>query len=209
MRSEALDIVVESRGDKIWVLLSGPFHDEQVPNIREEITGLVNDGNRQIVLDLEQVRQIGDAAVSMFLHLLNMVRSKGGELRFIFRNETVSKAFAPYRNIFQIFPDEASEARGGLLGTIKYRHRLWSRRTGIRLSRPVALFLLLVLCGWFLSLAFIIQLQNQRIRDQQTQLQDLAAWKERSEIELRQLNDRLQPMIQLGILPDDPDSLEQ
>ena len=202
MRSEALDITVESRGDNIWLRLSGPFNDEQVPNMREEITGLVNDGNRRIVCDLEHVERMGEPAVAMFVHLLNLVRGKGGELRLVFKNETISRAFAPYRNIFAIFPDEAALLRGGLLGTIRYRHRLWNRRTGIRLSRPVALFLLVVLCGWFLSLALIISLQNQRIREQERELLELTQWREEAHIELHLLNERLRPMIQLGIVPD-------
>ena len=53
MRSEALDITIESRRSAVWLLLSGPFHNEQVPNIREKITGLIDDGNKDIVVDLE------------------------------------------------------------------------------------------------------------------------------------------------------------
>jgi len=37
MRSEALDITLESRGRALWLFLSGPFHHEQVPGMREKI----------------------------------------------------------------------------------------------------------------------------------------------------------------------------
>ena len=76
------------------------------------------------------------------------------------------------------------------------------RKTGIRLSRPVAFFLLVVLCGWFLSLVFIIHLQNRHIREQQTELQELTEWETRSRIEIENLRNRLQPLEQLGIVRD-------
>ena len=77
-----------------------------------------------------------------------------------------------------------------------------SKKTGVRISRPVAIFLLFVLCGWFLSLIFIIHLQSQRIAEQQQELNELTQWKEHSSIELSTLRDRLRPLEQLGIVRD-------
>lgn len=204
MRSEALDIVIESRGAAVWLSLSGPFHNEQVPNIREKITGLIADGNRQITIDLEQVTEVGDAVVPMFLGLASLIRGKDGDLRFIFKNAIVNAAFASYRNIFQIYPDATSVHRSSFFGAIRYRRLLMSRRTGIRLSRPVALFMLFVLLGWFISLAFIIWLQSDRIRTQAQELHDLSQWNKQAEISLGEMNERLKPMEQLGLLRDVP-----
>jgi len=202
MRSEALDITIESRKDTIWIVLSGPFHNEQVPNIREKIEGLIEDGNRQMVLDMELVTEVGDAAVPMLLNELSLVRGKGGEIRMIFKNPIVTTAFAAYRNIFRIYPDSGSLARGGWLGAFKYRRWQLSRKTGVRLSRPVALVLLVVLGGWFISLGFIIMLQHGRIRDQQRDVQELTQWKQQTLLELQSLRERLLPLEQLGIIPD-------
>jgi len=202
MRSEALDITIETRGKWLWVFLSGPFNNEQVPNIKEKITGLVEDGNRRLVIDLEEVNFMGEDTPLMFLTLLNNIRGKSGELRFVFKNDIVTTALLPYRNIFRIFPDEAALARGGFLGELLYQRRMLSRKTGVRLSRPVALFLLFVLCGWFLSMAFIVYLQNERIQEQETELSELSQWKFRNEMELKSLKERLRPLEQLGILRD-------
>jgi anti-anti-sigma regulatory factor len=204
MRSEALDIIIESRGNAVWLLLSGPFHNEQVPNIREKITGLVNDGNRHIVLDMEQTVEVGDQVVSMFLGIMSLIRGKGGDLKLVFKNEAVSKAFASHRNVFRIYPNAAAAQRGGFFDILRYRRAVMSKKTGIRLSRPVAVFMIVVLCGWFLSLAIIIRLQSGRIKDQEKEIHELSQWNKQAEMELVELKDRLKPMVQLGLLKDIP-----
>ncbi|MBD3391359.1 MAG: hypothetical protein GF418_04865, partial [Chitinivibrionales bacterium] len=135
MRSEALDITIESRGNTIWLILSGPFHNEQVPNIREKISGIIDDGNRAIVVDLEGITEVNDGVVPMFLGLLNVMKGKGGDLKLVFRNEAVTRAFAPYRHIFSVHPDAQSVAFNGFLSSMRRRAVLLSRKTGIRLSR--------------------------------------------------------------------------
>jgi anti-anti-sigma factor len=202
MRSEALDITLETRGEAVWLFLSGPFHGEQVPSMREKIASLIDDGNRRLVLDLENVHAIDDSATQMFLSLLNLMRGKGGDIWFIFRNEPVSKAFSPYRNIFPVFPDAQSLPAGGLFGNLRRRGRLLSRKTGIRLSRPVALTLLITLGGWILTLMFIINLQNRRIRTQEADLQSLTQGNRAAAAEIKELRDRIRPLEQLGILKD-------
>ncbi len=202
MRSEALDILIEGRGDATWIILSGPFHKEQIANIREKITGLLNDANRGIIVDLEGVTEIDPEVVPMFLLLLNRVKEKGGFLKFVFRNETVSNAFLSYRTIFDISPNSQSLKSGGILGNIRRRSALLRRKTGVRISRPVAVFLLFVLCGWFLTLGFVIRLQNRTIRTQEQEINELHTWKESAEIEMQSLRERLRPLEQLGLIRD-------
>jgi anti-anti-sigma regulatory factor len=202
MRSEALDITIESRGRAIWLFLSGPFHNEQIPGMREKVGGLIDDGNRLLVVNMQNVVGIDDSAANMFLALLNIMRGKGGDIWFIFRNEHVSKAFAPFRNIFSIYPDAQSLPAGGFLGSLRRRSRVLSRKTGIRLSRPIALTLLITLFGWILTLMFIIHLQNQRIRKQETEMRSLSEWNRTAAIEIKELHDRVKPLEQLGIFKD-------
>ena len=203
MRSEALDIVIEGRGTATWLILSGRFNKEQIPNIREKFAALLEDNNRNFVADLESVAAIDDAAVQMFLTVLSEVRGKGGEIRFIFKNQIVANAFAPYQQLFQIFPDSSAlAAAGGIFGRFLSRSSVRSKKTGIRISRPVAIFLCIVLCGWFLSLLFIIHLQNQHLAGQQKELDELTQWKQHSVIEINTLKERVRPLEQLGILRD-------
>jgi hypothetical protein len=59
-----------------------------------------------------------------------------------------------------------------------------------------------VLCGWFLSLVFIIHLQSRRIIEQEKELSELKLSSQRSSMELARLKDRVRPLEQLGVLRD-------
>lgn len=202
MRSEALDIVIEGRGSSTWLKLSGPFHREQIPNIRGKFAALLEDGNRLFTVDLEGVTVIDDSVAEMFLTILNEVRSKGGEIRFIFKNSVVSGAFSPYERLLLISPDASSLSKQGLLRRIFGRNSILSKKTGVRISRRVAIFLIFVLCGWFLSLVFIINLQGRRITEQEKELSELKQSNQRSVMELTRLKERIRPLEQLGVLRD-------
>lgn len=202
MRSEALDIILETRGDSLWLILTGPFNNEQIPNIREKIAGLIEDGNRSLIIDLEGVDEIDTNAVPMFLQVVSLMRGKGGLIRFIFRNQIVTNAFSVYRNLFTIYPDAQTLATGGFFNSLKRQGRVLFRKTGVRISPAVALVLLFVLLGWFVSLMFIIRLQGHRIKEQSTEIQQLTTWKDQAGREIEFLSDRIRPMEQLGLLPD-------
>lgn len=202
MRSETLDYIFEERSGDLWILLSGPFTSDQIPTFREKIVTLIEDGNHHLVFDLERLSAIDGAVVPLFLQLLNSTSSKSGSLKLVFKNSLVTAAFSAYRNIFTIFPDGELLRHGGLLALIKRQRRRLLRKTGIRISREVALILLLIICGWFISLFFIIHLQNRHIKDQQRELQELSQWETRSRLEIDKLRGRLRPLDQLGILKD-------
>lgn len=202
MRFDALDITIEGRDDAVWITFSGPFNKEQIPQIREKFSVLLEDGNRVFIVDLEKVTGIDDSVVQMFLQLLNIIKGKNGELKLVFKNEILWKAFSQFSNIIPIFPDSSILASSGFLESLRRRSEALSRKTGIRISRPVALFLLAVLCGWFLTLGFIIHLQKRHIKEQQSEILKLTQWKEHSLIEIDRLTERIKPLEQLGILPD-------
>ena len=202
MHFNALDITIEGRDSAVWLIFSGPFHKEQIPQIREKFSVLLEDGNRVFVVDLENLTFIDDSVVQMFLQVLNVIKGKGGELKLIFKKETVWRAFSHFLNLISVYPDAASMKSGSFFATLRRRGELLSRKTGIRISRPIAIFLLIVLCGWFLSLVFIIHLQNRHIKEQQAELTNLTQWKQKSLIEINSLSERIRPLEQLGILRD-------
>jgi len=202
MHFDALDIIIEGRGDATWIILSGPFNKEQAPSIRGKISGLLEDGNRYFIVDLDAITIIDAAVVDMFLTIANDIRAKGGDLKLIFKNHPVSRAFNPYFHLLSIFPDAAAIDSGGFFERIMRRGRALTKKTGVRISLPVALFLLFALCGWFLTLMFIVNLQNNRIAEQKQELSELTQWKQRSTVELNALRERVRPLEQLGILRD-------
>jgi Zn-dependent protease with chaperone function len=138
----------------------------------------------------------------MFLALANSAKEKCGDIKFIFKNKNVSKAFYPVRNLLTIFPDAFALRTGGLFGILKLKSRFMLKKTGLRISMPVAFVLLLALCGWFLSLLFVVFLQTQRIHQQKQELNSLIQWKQQTVVEIQALRDRIRPMEQLGILKD-------
>jgi anti-anti-sigma regulatory factor len=204
MRSEALDITIETRGRAMWLFLSGPFHAEQVPGMKEKIAGLIEDGTRKIIIDMERISDIDESVPQMFLSLLNLVRGKGGDLWFIFKNETMTKTFLPFKSLFSIYPDAQSLPSGGLFSAIRRRSRVLTRKTGIRLSRPIAIVLSVTLSGWILTLFLIINIQHQRIRQQEIEIRSASEWKRNAALELKTLRERLRPLEQLGIVKDTP-----
>jgi hypothetical protein len=154
------------------------------------------------VLNLEGVTEVDTMVAETFLRILNTVRSKKGELRLVFRNEPVSKAFQPFKHLFLIYPDSQSVEGGGIFSTLKRQSRTLFRKTGVRISRPVALFLLVALCGWFISLLFIIQIQNKRLTEQGIELHAVTLNKNELEAEVTILRERVRPLEQLGIIAD-------
>ena len=126
-------------------------------------------------------------------------------MKLIYRNEAICRAFLPYFNLFTIFPDAESLSRqNAVLGFLKKRGKALTKKTGFRISRTVAVFGLIVLCGWFLTLMYIINMQNQRIQVQQAELQELGLWKVTAEIDMERMKERLLPLEQLGIIKDEP-----
>jgi anti-anti-sigma regulatory factor len=202
MYAESLDITILKHQGEIWIILSGPFKKDQVPGFREKFVSLINEGNRFFVVDLQQLTQIDDAVVHMFLQVLSLIKGKGGSLKLIYKSETVSKAFQPYQHTLSIFPDASLFNERGLVASFKRRSKFLTRKTGIRFSRPVALFLLFILSGWFFTLLFTIHIQNRNLKLQQQELNELTQWKQRSVLEINSLRERLLPLEQLGIIRD-------
>jgi len=202
MLSEALDIIIESRGDTIWMTLSGPFNKEQVPNIRAKIEGFIQDGHRELVVNLEGVTIIHDTVAPMFLNLLNLIKGKNGDIKLIFKNDAVSNAFSPYKNIFSVFPDANSIYSKRFFHSMRRTGISLTKKTGIRLSVPVAIFLLFILTGWFISLGIIINMQKKQIIAQETEIREFQQWEEKTSMELDELRNRIKPLKQLGLILD-------
>ena len=202
MLSDALDIVIESRGDTIWITLSGPFNKDQVPNIRAKIESFVQDGHREFVVNLEGVTSIHDTVAPMFLNLLNLIKGKDGDIKLIFKNEVVSNAFSAYKNIFSVFPDANNLYSKRLLHSIRRTGISLTRKTGIRLSVPVAIFLLFILTGWFISLGIIINMQKKQLIAQEAEIHEFQQWEEKTTMELDELRHRIHSLKQLGLILD-------
>jgi len=208
MRSEALEITLIARGESMWIVLKGPFHDEQIPQIREKINGLIRDGVRMIVLDIEHVRSAGESVVSLCVNMTNTLRGKGGDLKLIFNSNTLTRLFSSYRHILSIYPNAHALERGKLRTVLKRSSRYLTKKTGVRISRGVALSFLFLSTGWFSTLLIVIYLQSTRITEQHNEIDQLSSQLHSSTKQLQILQKRIGPLIQLGIVDKekDPDS---
>jgi anti-anti-sigma factor len=202
MRSETMDFTIEEYNGALWFHLEGPFTADQIPTFKEKFQTLIDDGNRIFVINLQQITVIDTEVVQLFLHLLNMVKEKRGTFNLVFSNDTVSRVFHPYRNIFSIYPDTTLLRTDGILSVIQKTRRTLLKKTGIRISRQIALLLLLSIFGLIAALLVIISLQSRHIKEQQTELHELLQWETRSRLEIETLRKRLRPLEQLGILRD-------
>ncbi|MCX7726207.1 MAG: STAS domain-containing protein [Chitinispirillaceae bacterium] len=202
MHYEPLEIIIEWKGRELWLTMEGALSDEQIPSFREKMFTFLNDGVRIFVLDMERISFIGEGMVLFFLEMLNSIKSKGGELKLVFKNEALTTAFKKYRSIFEIFPDSSLVEKKGIKRILSDAKSLLVKKTGIRISRPIALLLLFTLGGWFITLLFIIYLQNRQIKEQQSEIYRLLQWEAKSKIEIERLTSRLKPLEQLGIVTD-------
>ena len=202
MRSETMDFTIEEYNGSLWLHLEGPFTAEQIPTFKEKFHTLIDDGNRVFIIHLEQITVIDPEVVQLFLHLLNSVKEKQGTFNLVFSNTVVSRAFHAYRNIFSIYPDTTLLRKDGIFSLLQKSRRRLLKKTGIRLSRQVALLLLSTIIALFTALLFIISLQNRHLKEQQTELHDLLQWETRSRLEIDALRNRLAPLEQLGVLRD-------
>lgn len=203
MLSEALDIAIESREGDLWLILAGQFKKEQVESIRSKIEGFLKDDNNFIVIDMEKVTEIHESVPQMFLELLNLINGKEGSLKFVFKNNIVTQAFSPFKNIFEIYSDAASFSASGFIHNMKRQGIILSRKTGIRLSIPVAIFLLFIMVMWFLTLGYIIHMQTKEIRKQEQVITGYEEHNKMQQIEIEDLKEKLKPLEQLGILKDE------
>lgn len=202
MRSETMDFTIEEYNGALWIHLEGPFTAEQIPTFREKFQTLIHDGNRVFVVHLEHITVIDPEVVQLFLHILNSIKAKQGSFNLVFSNSVVSRAFHTYRNIFTIYPDTTLLRKDGIFSLLQKSRRRLLKKTGIRLSRQIALLLLSTVFALFTALLFIISLQNRHIKEQQTELHELLQWETRSRLEIETLRNRLAPLEQLGVLRD-------
>lgn len=202
MRSETMDFTIEQYNGALWFHLEGPFSADQIPTFREKFQTLIDDGNRIFVINLQQITAIDAEAVHLFLHLLNIVKEKGGNFTLVFNNDTVTNAFHSYRNIFSIYPDTTLLRTDGIVSLLQKTRRRLLKKTGIRISRQIALLLLLSIFGLIAALLTILSLQSRHIKEQQTELHELLQWETRSRLEIETLRNRLTPLEQLGVLRD-------
>jgi anti-sigma B factor antagonist len=87
--------VDESRVPFTVVSLAGEIDLAVAPDLRVELLELVELGHHQVIVDLSAVEFVDSTGISVLVHLLNRLRSKGGVLRVVVTEPHI-------RNVFEI-----------------------------------------------------------------------------------------------------------
>ena len=83
------------------------------PKLRERLVGLVNDGAKSIVVNLEEVEFIDSTGLGVLVGVLKRIRARGGSLSLVCQREGLLRVFTitGLEKVFAIYSsvDEATE----------------------------------------------------------------------------------------------------
>jgi anti-sigma B factor antagonist len=90
-----VDLSLETRQENEHTVLEvgGEIDVYTAPKLRERITELVDQGNLEIIIDLEQVEFMDSTGLGVLVGALKKVRTLGGDLQLVISSEKVLKVF--------------------------------------------------------------------------------------------------------------------
>ena len=175
--------------------LSGPLDAATVANLRGRLEEMAQP-DHPVVLDLLRVPSIDEDAILALLSLQSNLKGKGTEIVLVATSSEVLERLSPYRQLFAVHPSVQS-----LLATgFQTRGIRWSRRTGVRVAAPMAAFLSLLLAGWITTLLLVVVWQFREMRTTSAELEGLRAETVREKRVISELEARLRPLDDLGLL---------
>ena len=98
-----LDVVVERVGGRSLIALNGEVDVYSAYKLRETIKDLVEEGNYDIVVDLEKVAFLDSTGLGVLVGGLKRVRHHGGELGIICNHEKILRIFR-ITGLTKVFP---------------------------------------------------------------------------------------------------------
>jgi len=202
MKSEQLDISFEDAGQDLKIELSGNFYPEQIAGVREKIEALIEDGNRNYLIDLDGVVFRHGSIVEFFRELLNDINGRGGRMILIFRDPEIKTFFKGYNNIFESYPTVDDFQKSGFFRNLRRTGITYSRKTGIRLSTGMAVIFLVLGSGWLLTLFSILHEQNEEIRLAREYVTELRKDRQVLQRQVQELRRSVQPLQSLGLMDD-------
>lgn len=103
----ALDIRVEERGSWSILRLTGDLDLATSPNLREAIIRLIDEGTRQIVVDLSALEFMDSSGLGVLVAALKRVRENGATLNLVAGGEKILKLFR-ITGLLQVFRIDSS-----------------------------------------------------------------------------------------------------
>jgi anti-sigma B factor antagonist len=93
----AMDIQVESRGDRRIIRIKGKVTFEHCPLLQTQLDSVLEDGVRQVVIDFSEVPFIDSSGIGEVLRLFKRVKESGGEVVLANPNQKLRDLFLMYR----------------------------------------------------------------------------------------------------------------
>lgn len=190
-----VDFSLWEQGGTVVMALSGPLDALVVATLRGRLEEMAQP-DRPVVLDLLRVPSIAEDALLALLSLQSDLKGRGTEIVLVATSTEVLERLTPYRHLFSVHPSVQS-----LLATgFQTRGIRWSRRTGVRMAAPMAAFLALLLAGWITTLLLVVVWQFREMRLASVELEALRATTEREKRVIVDLEARMKPLEDLGLL---------
>ena len=106
-----MDLSLETRqeNDRTVVEVGGEIDVYTAPKLRECISGLVDAGERQIIVDLEQVEFMDSTGLGVLVGALKSVRTVDGNLDLVCTQERLLKIFR-ITGLIKVFPIHDSQS---------------------------------------------------------------------------------------------------
>jgi anti-sigma B factor antagonist len=73
--------------------VAGEVDIATAPRLREQLIGLISDGQAQIVLDLDEVDLLDSTGLGVIVGVLKRARTQGGDLRLVCNRPAIRKIF--------------------------------------------------------------------------------------------------------------------
>ena len=202
MKSDLIDIQVESRGNDVELTLSGSLGNAQLSAVREKLDMLVDGPGCFFFLNLENAHFTSERYLDIFLELLNSVKSQRSALILIFEKAELYDYFEKYLNIFEIYENRAAYKKSGTKKQLQQIGIHYGLRSGITVSSGVAVAFISLILGWIVTLLIIISTQGYDIADKRAQIIALQNQKERYIREIDKLESSIGPLRKLGVIQD-------
>lgn len=104
-----MDVETNVSGEVNVVRIGGNLDSDSFPEAQSQITNLIEQGARKILLDLKELVYISSAGLRVLLIAAKQLKEHGGELRISNLNNMVQDVFeiSGFSKIFNVFNDEA------------------------------------------------------------------------------------------------------
>jgi anti-anti-sigma regulatory factor len=202
MKSDLIDIQVESRGNDVELTLSGSLGVAQLSALKEKLDMLVDGPGCFFFLNLQNAHFTSDDYLDVFLELLNRVKSQKSTLILIFDSMELYDYFEKYLNIFEVYENRNAYKKSGTKKQLQQIGLYYGLRSGITVSSGVAVAFLSLILGWIVTLLIIISTQGRELSDKQAQIIALQNQKDRYINEIDKLESSIGPLLKLGVVQD-------